>query len=124
MMTVSTFIQLLQELAALKVGKTPIIRVTGSYADGTQRLGSDLDFYVHEPRQQYMEAPSGERSIDKVIALFAKYGIPWESCIPGHISSPRDLFTLPIPIEFSSIFEHRKNRMPFVSIYGVKFATW
>lgn len=94
---------------------TKLIKVTGSYADGTQTVNSDIDFYVKEDKPDH----HGIRNIDKIIKIIEDAGIKWSSCITGHIST---LGIRPM-LEFSDLFDHRKDRLKSVIIEGIEFNT-
>jgi len=112
------FKELLTELA-----KSKLVKVTGSYADGTQNECSDIDFYVKadNPEWRFLEQ---ERNIVKVKKILDKFGIQMQSDMTGYWYSHKSDNNLPIEIEFSDLFQHRKNRLPEVEIMGVKFKTY
>lgn len=107
---------LLKDLASLK-----LLKVTGSYADGTNNEQSDIDFYVKpdHPEQHY-----NERNMLKVIKVLKKYGIKWHSTQTGYISTiGDDNPTLEIELEFADCFHRRKGKLSTVTIQGVLFKT-
>jgi len=113
-----TLKKLLKELADSK-----LVKITGSYADGTQTFESDLDFYVKEdnPEWKFLEL---ERNIVKIKKILDKYDIKMNSDMTGYWYSHKSNNNLPIQIEFSDFFNHRKNRLKEVDIMGIKFKTW
>lgn len=92
-----------------------VVRVIGSYANGTANTEdhvSDLDLYVLRE----------DKGMKKVIAIFDAFGVPWESFVFGHIYSPRDLTTLPFPVECAYWwFDCKRGRTKPVKVFGVKF---
>lgn len=119
-MTTITMETLLKDLADSK-----LVRITGSFADGTQNEDSDLDFKVKEDRNDYPVKP-GEGNLDKVMAILDKHGIKYRSTRPGYIfthKTPGNGY-LARQMEFYDYFQHRKNRLKEVVIDGVAFKTW
>lgn len=103
---------------------TKLVKVTGSYADGTQNDNSDIDFYVKEDNPEYKRG-DGPSNIQKIIAILGKHGVKWQSSVVGYISThktPGNGF-LPTQLEFSDLFDHRPDRLPEVTIEGVTFKT-
>jgi predicted nucleotidyltransferase len=104
-----TFTEFLAELK-----KECKAKVTGSYARGDWHLSSDLDLVV----------TTNER-LKQAIAIFEKYEVPWESILVGQIASPRELQTLPIPVEVMETFWLTPTKVKGeVEICGVTFKTW
>lgn len=110
--------ELLQELQQSK-----LIRVTGSYADGTQNSNSDIDFYI-KPDHPDWKFKGKERNITKVIEILKKHKVNWQSDAPGYIYSHKSINALPIQIEFSDFFSPRKNKLKQVEIMGIIFKTY
>jgi predicted nucleotidyltransferase len=108
--------QLLEDLRATKV-----VRVTGSYADGTQSPDSDIDFYV---KPDDPEAPYASRNMKRVTEVLEWYGVAWESTITGYIFTHESENQLPIQLEFSDLFDPREGKLPSVTVYGVEFGTY
>jgi predicted nucleotidyltransferase len=108
--------ELLKQLAESK-----LVRITGSYADGTQGESSDIDFYV---KPNSPESDFGERNMLKIIKILKDNNIKWESNMVGYIHTHNVDHSLPIPMEFSDLFKPRKGRLKQVSIMGVKFKTY
>lgn len=108
--------KLLQELSDSK-----LIRVTGSFADGTQKESSDIDFFV---KRDNPEVDFCDRNIRKIIDILKRNNIKWESTCVGYIHTHNVDFSLNFPIEFSDLYKPRKNRLKEVSIMGVKFKTY
>src|SRR3990167_3191894 len=101
------------------LSETKVVRVTGSFADGTKTSGSDIDFYVKSDHPD-SKIRGLERNMEKVLRVLSKFGINMESDIVGYIYSHKTENDLPIQIEFSDLFHPRKNRLPEVEILGVK----
>ena len=110
------FIDFLNELKDSK-----LIKVTGSFADKTNNINSDIDFYV---KQDSPDTLYSDRNILKIINILNKYNIKFDSSVTGYIYTHKMYGNcLPIEIEFSDLFYHRKNRLKEVEIFGVKFKT-
>lgn len=112
------FKELLQELQ-----QTKLLRITGSFADGTQHSNSDIDFRVKPDKPDY-QFYGEDRNILKIINILKKFNIKWESNCPGYIYTHESNNNLPIQIEFSDLFRPRKNKLKQVEIMGVKFKTF
>lgn len=104
-------------------------RVCGSFARGdfdTRRHISDIDLVVpyQESLDEYGEPVATYMS--KAIDIFSIFNVPGESAITGDWSSPRDLITLPRPVEVFDEFwiEPEFTATDHVIIYGVKFQTY
>lgn len=112
---------LLQELADSK-----LVRVTGSYADGTFSESSDIDFKIKESKTDIYGKDVLPRPIDKVRKICEKHGISFGSSTVGalHTHNISGNGYLPIAIEFYEYFHHRPNRKKEVDILGVTFQTW
>ncbi len=111
--------ELLQELA-----QSNLVRITGSFADGTQTEESDIDFKVREDRP---DLPRGQkRNIEKIMEIVERHGVKWRSTETGYIFTHRTSGNgyLPRQLEFSDRFEHRPNRLKEVEIEQVKFKTY
>ena len=117
MNTIPNMKELLQDLT-----DTGIVRITGSYADGTQTENSDIDIHMQEDSG---DTPMPERNMLKIINVFEKHNILWSSSFTGYISTINSNNPgLEIEIEVSDLFEHRQNRLKEVFIHSVKFKTW
>ncbi|MHA2279584.1 MAG: hypothetical protein ACXAC5_01650 [Promethearchaeota archaeon] len=92
-------------------------RITGSYARCCARLNSDLDLIVHS-----------DSGMKRAIKIFDLFGVRWDSIIIGQIASPRNMWTLPIPVEVMCkewLTPIPKNERPeTITIHGVTFKTW
>jgi len=109
--------ELLQDLA-----DTGLVKITGSYADGTQTQDSDIDMHVKEDSPN---TPMSSRNMLKIIDIFKKHNFLWSSSSIGYISTiDSNNPGLGIEIEVSDLFEHRQNRLKEVIIHGVNFKTW
>lgn len=117
-MDLITFKLFLKELSESK-----LVRVTGSYADGTQNYDSDIDFYVKPDNPEY-KCLGLKRNIDKIINILKKYNIKAESDMMGYLHTHKSNNELPIQVEFSDLFSTRKNRLKEVEIMSVKFKTY
>lgn len=113
--------QLMKELKATKV-----VRVTGSFADGSQTENSDIDFRINESKQDLYGKDVLPRPIDKVKEICDKHGIVLGSSFIGsfHTHNQSGNGYLPISLEFSEYFKPRKGRMKEVELYGAKFKTY
>jgi len=111
------FKKLLEDL-----GDTGIIKITGSYADGTENEMSDIDFYVLPDK---IDTPFSERRMLKIIEILKKHNINWNSTRNGYISTIHsENKDLPIQLEFCDVFDRRKNRQKQIEIEGVAFKTY
>lgn len=111
---------LLEELAATK-----LVKVTGSYADGTQSDESDIDFKIRDAHPE-MSASDPKRPMQRILDIMAKHDIKWRSTLPGYIFTHMTSGNghLPKQLEFSDLFHPRKNRIKEVEIEGVLFKTY
>ena len=121
-----TFKEILKDIA-------PYVIVTGSYAYGTQRLSSDIDFYVKERSEEEREKEALEKNIDycdteetyveHLIRYFESIGYQWSSCFTLSFA----IDDTDIPLEFSA-FYNIDNKLFDIEIEGVKFkaskSTW
>jgi predicted nucleotidyltransferase len=114
----ATFTQLLKELADTKV-----VRVTGSFADGTQHEDSDIDFRVKPNKPDYRFYDL-EPNIKKVINVLKKYGLKLGSTSTGYVHTHNLGNELPYQIELSDLFWKRQNKLKEVEIMGVTFNTY
>ncbi len=74
----------------------------GSFAHYQEDRGeyvSDIDLVVSEPELDDWGDYVKPTPIERAIEIFERYEVPWESIITGAINSPRDLVTLPRPVE-------------------------
>jgi predicted nucleotidyltransferase len=110
------FLELLKTLA-----DTGLVRVTGSYADGTQTEDSDIDFFVKSDKP---DIRFWERNMTKIIDILQNYYIVWDSDTVGYVYTHKSKNWLPIPLEFSNHYNHREPRLKEVEIMGVKFKTY
>jgi len=101
-------------------------KLCGSWAEGTQDMKpgmfSDIDLVV-----RYTDREEGKtRPIEEAIKVFDEFGVPWDSHIVGQISSPRDLQTLPRPVEVmeSSWIAPKPEYKPEVNVFGVTFQSF
>ena len=116
LLIIMDFKKLLEELK-----NTGIVKITGSYADGTQTEYSDVDFYIFpdKPDTQFLE-----RRMLKIIVILNKHNIQWNSTRCGYISTIHSKNKgLPIELEFSDAFDKRKNKLNEVELFGINFKT-
>jgi len=110
--------EILQDIA-------PYVIVTGSYAFGTQKATSDIDFYVKARSDEDREKECEETGIDwsdteetyvpTLIRYFESLGYEWSSCfIESFAIDETD-----IPLEFSSFYSI-DNQLFDIEICGVK----
>jgi len=95
--------KLLEELA-----KSKLVRITGSYADGTQTENSDIDFYV---KPNKIDTSFTERNMLKIIKVLSDFRIKWNSTRTGYISTIESNNDLLIELEFADCFRPRKNKL-------------
>jgi hypothetical protein len=104
--------------------------LTGSFARHTNDLGdhvSDIDLVCGDRTEddfgEMLDAP-----IERCIDVFEKFDVPWESAVIGSIGSPRDLVTLPRPVEImESSWASYRWEPPAgnaIHVYGVLFKTF
>uniref|UniRef100_A0A6M3IML5 Putative nucleotidyltransferases domain-containing protein n=1 Tax=viral metagenome TaxID=1070528 RepID=A0A6M3IML5_9ZZZZ len=103
------------------LNKTGLLKITGSYADGTNTENSDIDFYV---KPDEIDTPFTERNMLKIIKVLSDFHIKWNSTRVGYISTIKSNNSLPIEMEFADCFFPRKNKLKEVEIEGVKFKTF
>jgi hypothetical protein len=89
------------------------LRVTGSYASGTQTEDSDIDFFVSGDLAANME---------RIKAVFRKYYVQYDQRSPNTCSCSAAPITT--PCEFSDAFAPKAQRLDHVSIFGVRFETY
>ena len=70
-----------------------------------------------------------DEPIRRCIEVYERHGVPWDSVAPGTISSPRDLVTLPRPVEVIEEMWIRGRDDPQPAdtcreVYGVRLETW
>lgn len=107
---------LLSDLAA-----TNLLRVTGSFADGTQTEASDIDFYIKPDKP---DIAMSDRNILKIINILKAHNITWDSTSTGYIFTHKSVNNLSRQLEFSDLYDKRPNRLPLVVIEGVEFKTY
>lgn len=115
-----SFSEILQDIA-------PYVVVTGSYAFGTQKPTSDIDFYVKPKSDEERDRECEEKGIDwsdtaetyiqDLIRYFESIGYKWSSCFPESFS----IDDTEIPLEFSAFYSI-DNQMFETEICGVKLA--
>ena len=103
----------------------PYVIVTGSYAFGTQKLTSDIDFYVKQKSDEERDRESEEKGIEwseteetyiqDLIKYFESIGYEWSSCFPESFA----IDDTEIPLEFSAFYSI-DNQLFEVEIAGVK----
>jgi predicted nucleotidyltransferase len=101
---------------------TKLVRVTGSYADGTQNENSDIDFYIKPDHPDY-KFREDRRHIEVIKEILDKYNVSMQSDMIGYWYSHKSENNLPIQIEFSDLFYKRPNKLPEVEIMGINFKT-
>lgn len=102
-----------------RLNATKLVKVTGSFADGTQTESSDIDFYVKEDKPD-----ATERNMSKVYGILKDFGLNLDSSMTGYLYTHKSDNDIPIELEFSDLFNHRPNRLKTVTIEGVEFKTW
>ena len=101
-------------------------RLCGSWADGTQDMKpgmlSDIDLVVRYAERECAKT----RPIEEAIKVFHEFNVPWTSSIVGQLSSPRDLETLPRPVEImeSSWITPNRGYSREINLFGVTFQTF
>ncbi len=103
--------------------KSKIVKVTGSYADGTQNDFSDIDFYV-KPDHPECEFRGDKRNIVKIIDILNRYNIKWHSQAPLTISTIGCKNNIEKELEFSELYKKRLNKLKEITIEGVNFKTY
>ena len=103
-------------------------RLCGSYSRGTEDMGdhvSDIDLVVPCVDREDAWGDSVERPIDRAVEVFKLFGVPMESILPGQVSSPRDLKTLPRPVEVmdTAWVDPEAGALPSREVFGVVFET-
>jgi uridine kinase len=107
----------------IKLEATKVVKVTGSFADGSQTDLSDIDFYV-KPDHPDWKLLGKTRNIEKVKAVLDEFGIKMESNMTGYWYTHKSFNSLNRQLEFSDLFQPRKGRLPEVIIEGVEFKTY
>jgi predicted nucleotidyltransferase len=102
--------------------KSKLVKITGSYADGTQGEGSDIDFYVKEDHPE-INTYGEKRNIEKVKDILDKHKIKVRSPEIEYWTTYDCGNKLNTNLEFSNMFNKRKNRLKEVYIMGVLFKT-
>ena len=117
---------ILQELSS-----SGLVKVTGSYADGTQTEDSDIDFQVKIPRETKLYNIRNS-NFPKLLDIMKRhnivvFGMPYgfSTIHPNrselsNINRPKDF----IHMEFADVFRPRKNKLKEVEILGIKFKTY
>ena len=110
--------EILQDIA-------PYVIVTGSYAEGTQTMWSDIDFYVldkpdsERDRQAEEEgiewSDTDETYIEDLIQYFEDSGYAWDSCFPYSF----DIDATYPRLEFSAFYKPDLNNIFEIEIKGV-----
>jgi predicted nucleotidyltransferase len=101
------------------LANSKLIRITGSYADGTYNDDSDIDLYI-KPDNPEWRWKQKERHIDTIKKILDRYGIEIKSNQCGHIYTTN----LSIQLEFSDRFKPRKGKLKEVNLFGYKFKTY
>jgi len=101
-----------------ELNNTNLLRITGSFADGTQRIGSDIDFYIKPDK---FDTPRDKRNILLIIAILEKYKIKLNSVCTGCLSTIGENNNIPVELEFSNFYNKRKNKLKEVVIYGITY---
>lgn len=104
---------------------SPYVIVTGSYAFGTQKPTSDIDFYVRQKSDEDRDKEAEERGIEwcdtaetyveDLIRYFEKLGYSWSSCFVQSFA----IDDTDIPLEFSAFYSIDNNLFE-IEILGVK----
>ena len=106
------------------------VRVCGSFASGTYDMKpgflSDIDFVVQYVDREDEYGNPVVRPIDKAMEIFKRFDVPGDSIFVGQWSSPRDLETLPRPVEVmeSWLIQEDESYPQTVSIFGLRFQTY
>lgn len=113
-----SFSEILQDIA-------PYVIATGSYAFGTQKATSDIDFYVKQKSDEERDKECEEKGIEwseteetyiqDLIRYFESIGYEWSSCFPESFA----VDDTDIPLEFS-VFYSIDNNLFEIEICGVK----
>ena len=99
----------------LELHHSKLVKVTGSWADGTQTEKSDIDLMVKD-----CDRDTKPEHIEKIKIIFIKHTGWIHSNQPGHI------WTIcgGVQIEASYQFSQRLNRLSKIKIEGVEFKTY
>ena len=103
--------------------QTKLVKVTGSFADGTNNENSDIDFWVKEdhPEHKFPE----ESNMQKIIKVLEKFNIKWHSSMTGYISTIGESNPeLETELEFSNLWHKRPNKLSSITIKGNQFKTY
>lgn len=118
--TFETFLRALRDEAGARLG--------GSFAlhneDARPGFVSDIDLVILHPREDpWTNETVQPTPMQRAIRVFERFDVPWESAVIGAISSPRDLDTLPRPVEVMDTgwIEHEPDALSTRVIYGVHF---
>ena len=111
--------EILQDIA-------PYVIVTGSYAEGTQTMWSDIDFYVLDKSDSERDRQAEEEGIEwsdtdetyihDLILYFEDLGYTWDSCFPLTF----DIDEVYPRLEFSAFYMPDLNNIFEIEIRGVK----
>lgn len=112
---------MIELLKALR--ETNLLKITGSYADGTQREDSDIDFYI-KPDHPEASFLGKKRNIEVIKEILDQFSITVESTMIGYWFTHKSQNKLPVQLEFSDLFSPRKNKLKEVEIYGIIFKTY
>lgn len=104
---------------------SPYVIVTGSYAFGTQKSTSDIDFYVKQKSDEERDKEAEEKGIEwsdteetyvkDLISYFEDLGYTWSSCFIQSFA----IDDTEIPLEFSAFYSIDNNLFE-IDILGVK----
>ena len=104
---------------------SPYVIVTGSYAFGTQKSTSDIDFYVKQKSEEERDREAEEKGIEwsdteetyvkDLIGYFENLGYTWSSCFVQSFA----IDDTEIPLEFSAFYSIDDNLFE-IEILGVK----
>ena len=110
--------QLLQKLSESK-----LVRITGSYADGTQTSNSDIDFYIKPDHPDY-KIRGDKRNIEKIKEILDEFKVSVESNMVGYWFTHTVKNNIPLNLEFSDLFRPRERKLKDVIIKGIRFKTY
>lgn len=96
----------------------PYVIVTGSYAYGTQTSISDIDMYIIDMPEEFVDCEAlhvEDTWTRPLIRFFEELGYEWDSCFASSFSVD-DTF---IPLEFSAYYSIEEETFP-LEILGVQ----